>query len=165
MKKYIKKILVIGNHGVGKTSLVSRYVENKFSDAYLTTIGVNIMKKIISFEREGTMLEVALMLWDIEGATKSQAIPAHYAKGVNGYIIVIDGTREETLEDLKIHLNYIGDNPFVLAINKSDLPFTIELDQEEILRHHSNCYGIFETSAKENLNVEKLFLTVTNATI
>jgi small GTP-binding protein len=165
MKKYIKKVLVIGNHGVGKTSLVTRYVENKFSDAYLTTIGVNIMKKIVSLKKDNLMMEVALMLWDIEGATKSQAIPAHYAKGANGYIVVIDGTREETLEDLSIHLDYIGDDPFVLAINKSDLSFSVELDQNEILRNYPNCNGIFNTSAKENLNVEKLFVTIANATI
>jgi small GTP-binding protein len=165
MKKYIKKILVIGNHGVGKTSLVTRYVENKFSDAYLTTIGVNIMKKIISFVKEGDTIEVALMLWDIEGATHTQSIPSHYAKGANGYIVVIDSTREETLEDLNIHLKYIGDNPFVLAINKSDLSSTIIVDENEISINYPNCCGIFKTSAKDNLNVEKLFITLTNATI
>ena len=169
MKKYIKKILVIGNHGVGKTSLVTRYVENKFSDAYLTTIGVNIMKKVVTLENEGEVVEVALMLWDVEGSTDNQMIPAHYAKGCNGYIVVVDGTREETLNNLKIHLDYINNMnetaPFVIAVNKSDLEAKISLDTAALKEIYPNCVNILKTSAKQDDNVEELFKIITNSTI
>ncbi len=165
MKKYIKKILVIGNSGVGKTSLVTRYVENKFSDAYLSTIGVNIMKKMVSLEKEGEDIDVALMLWDVEGTASAKKIPAHYAKGTNGYIVVIDATREETLADLKTHLQYIDNAPFILAINKSDLPSIISFDKQVFQEEFSNCAAIVETSAKLNNNVEELFITITHSII
>ncbi len=169
MKKYIKKILIIGSHGVGKTSLVTRYVENKFSDAYLITIGVNIMKKVVTLKNEGEAVEVALMLWDIEGSSDKQMIPVHYAKGCSGCIVVIDNTREETLNSLKIHLDYINNMnetiPFVIAINKSDLETKISFDSALLKETYPNCVDILKTSAKEDNNVEKLFEIITHATI
>ena len=169
MKKYIKKILIIGNHGVGKTSLATRYVENKFSDAYLSTIGVNIMKKNLILSDHGNMAAVALMLWDLEGANKNQNIPLQYAKGCNAFIIVIDATRSETLENLQQHLDYIHnfdvDIPFIIAVNKSDLQSVVTLDSVAFKQKYSNCVDIIQTSAKEDANVEKLFTLITKRTI
>ncbi len=169
MKKYIKKILIIGNHGVGKTSLATRYVENKFSDAYLTTIGVNIMKKNLILNDNGNVAAVALMLWDIEGANKNQNIPLHYAKGCNAFVVVIDATRQETLDNLQQHLDYIynfdADIPFIVAVNKSDLPSAITLDHAALKRKYHNCVDIIATSAKEDDNVELLFTKITKSTI
>jgi small GTP-binding protein len=169
MKKYIKKILLIGNHGVGKTSLATRYVENKFSDAYLSTIGVNIMKKILILEHEEENVEVAIMIWDVEGSVKTKAIPAHYAKGCNGFIVVVDNTRPETLESLQMHIDYIhafdSSVPFVIAINKSDLDSEMLIDEREILKQYENCRCVMQTSAKLDNNVKKLFETITNATL
>ncbi|MEA2112247.1 MAG: Rab family GTPase [Campylobacterota bacterium] len=165
MKKYVKKILLIGNTGVGKTSLVTRYVENKFSDTYLTTIGVNIMKKMVLLEKDGESVDVALMIWDVEGSTDSQKIPSHYSKGANGYIIVIDGSQKETLNNLKVHLEYTDGTPFVLAVNKCDLPSVVSLDTEAFKEKFPNCIAVMETSAKINSNVEELFKTLTNKII
>ncbi len=170
MKKYIKKILIIGNHGVGKTSLATRYVENKFSDAYLSTIGVNIMKKnIILSDHDGNMAAVALMLWDVEGTNKNQNIPLHYAKGCNAFIVVVDATRPQTLENLQQHLDYIHNFdvaiPFIIAINKSDLESVVTLESVAFKRKYSNCVDIIKTSAKEDDNVEKLFTLITKRTV
>ncbi len=169
MKKYIKKILIIGNHGVGKTSLATRYVENKFSDAYLTTIGVNIMKKNLILSEHGQIAAVALMLWDMEGSNKNQNIPLHYAKGCNAFIVVIDASRPETLENLQQHLDYIHNFdvaiPFIIAINKSDLESSVTLDTTAFKQKYSNCVDIIKTSAKEDENVEQLFTLITKRTI
>ncbi len=169
MKKYIKKILLIGNHGVGKTSLATRYVENKFSDAYLSTIGVNIMKKNLILNDQGNVAAVALMLWDVEGANKNQNVPLHYAKGCNAFIVVIDATRPKTAENLQQHLEYIHNFdvaiPFIIAINKSDLGSTVTLDEAAFQQKYSNCVGIVYTSAKEDKNVEELFTRITKRTI
>ncbi|RUM63595.1 MAG: GTP-binding protein [Sulfurimonas sp.] len=169
MEKYIKKILIIGNHGVGKTSLATRYVDNKFSDAYLSTIGVNIMKKNLILTDHGNIAAVALMLWDIEGANKNQNVPLHYAKGCNAFIVVVDITREETQQNLQQHLEYIhrfsADIPFIIAINKSDLEGTLTLNNDAIQRKYRNCVGIVKTSAKEDANVDALFTTITKHTI
>ena len=77
-----KKIVLLGDFNVGKTSLIRRYVDNAFDDEYLTTIGVKISKKSLDDER--------LLIWDIEGATIGKPIPKHYIKGAHGAIIVAD---------------------------------------------------------------------------
>ncbi len=169
MKKYIKKILIIGNHGVGKTSLATRYVENKFSDTYLTTIGVNILKKNVMLNDRGEVAAVALMLWDIEGTNQRQTIPVHYAKGCNGFVVVLDATRPDTLESLDIHLQFISDFdatlPFIIAVNKSDLDVVVSLDAVKIQQEYPNCVDVIYTSAKADENVETLFTKITKSTI
>ena len=76
-----KKICLIGDFNVGKTSLIRRFVENKFSDRYLTTIGVKISRKSITIE--ATEQQVNLLIWDIEGQTKEKAIPNNYLQGAH----------------------------------------------------------------------------------
>ena len=147
-----KKILLLGDFSVGKTSLVRRYVDGAFDDKYLTTIGVKISKK--QFNIEG--IESEMLIWDIEGSTPSKKISLGYYKGASGAICVADISRRETVENLKEHKEiFLNENPgakFVIAYNKSDklneiARENIELDDE-----------IFLTSAKEDSNVEELFI-------
>jgi len=89
-----KKICMVGSFGVGKTSLVARYVKSIFSDKYLTTLGVKIDKKSLSVDGE----EVNLMLWDLAGEDALTVIKPMQLRGASGYILVADGCRASTLD-------------------------------------------------------------------
>ena len=89
-----KKICLLGGFGVGKTSLVSRYVHSIFSDKYLTTVGVKIDKKSVTLD--GTVVD--LVIWDIYGQDDYQKVRMSYLRGAAGYLLVADGTRRSTLD-------------------------------------------------------------------
>lgn len=149
-----KKILLIGDFGVGKTSLIRRYVDNAFDDKYMTTIGVKISKKLLHIDD----IECELLIWDIEGATTTKSIPHSYFKGASGAIFVADVTRHETVLGINEHVNTFmmlnQDAKYVIAYNKADL---LTVQQKEALDIPSNtCL----TSAKSDMNVEALFTTV-----
>jgi small GTP-binding protein len=116
-----KKIALLGAPGVGKTSLVRRFVESLFDEKYLTTIGVKVDKKSIQVRGQ----DVLLMLWDVAGAEENFSVPSSYVRGSAGYLLVVDGTRPETVErglDIIEQVRRdVGDLPFVLVLNKVDL--------------------------------------------
>jgi len=149
-----KKILLLGDFSVGKTSLIRRYVDNSFDDSYLTTIGVKISQKRL--ELEGISCE--LLIWDIEGATPTRSIPHSYFKGASGAIFVCDVNRSETIESLNEHINTFlmlnHEAKHVIAYNKADL---LSVQQKEELFLPANA---FLTSAKLDSNVERLFMTL-----
>lgn len=149
-----KKILLLGDFGVGKTSLIQRYIDNSFSDSYLTTIGVKISKKLLKFDG----VECELLIWDVEGATVNKQIPYTYFKGASGAIFVCDVNRKSTIDDLYEHISTFlvvnKDAKYVIAYNKSDL---LTIQQKETLNLSGN---MFLTSAKNNTNVDKLFTTL-----
>src|SRR5262249_60783243 len=89
-----KKICMLGGFSVGKTSLVKRYVESVFSEAYLTTVGVKIDKKIVDLGERA----VNLILWDVAGEDDVSTVKMSYLRGSAGYVLVADGTRPSTLE-------------------------------------------------------------------
>ena len=153
-----KKVLLLGDFHVGKTSLIRRFVENSFSDRYLTTIGVKISRKRIELP-EYEALE--MMIWDIEGATPVKAIPRSYLLGAAGAIIVGDVTRSETLEDLRRHVEDFRrvnpGSPWVIAYNKIDL---LPPERFEALARSSVDGEVFYTSAKEGIQVDTMFLTL-----
>lgn len=146
-----KKILLLGDFGVGKTSVIRRYVDKTFSDTYLSTIGVKISKKKLHLEN----LLYELIIWDIEGETPIKGTPESYIEGAHGAIFVCDLTRESTIESLSTHINtFLTINPdaqYVISYNKSDL---ISDYQQEALSIPSN---VFLTSAKDDQNIETLF--------
>ncbi|SFV61389.1 Mll3243 protein [hydrothermal vent metagenome] len=149
-----KKILLIGDFDVGKTSLIRRYVDNAFEDKYLTTIGVKISKKTVETDDDVCQL----MIWDVEGSTAIKKIPLSYMKGASGAIFVGDVTRLETIENIKEHIEvFITLNPhakYVIAYNKSDVLSTAQ--EKTFLMNEKT----FFSSAKENLNVDMMFKKV-----
>lgn len=114
------KICLLGATGVGKTSLVGRYVRRVFSEKYLTTVGVTIDKMLVR-DRE---VEVELIIWDLSGDDEFQNVQLAYLRGAAGYLLVVDGTRRETLPtSLALHaraVQLIGTIPFMLVFNKAD---------------------------------------------
>ena len=91
-----KKVLLIGSFGVGKTSLVRRFVLNEFSENYISTIGVRISTKTVVIEDE----EVKLMIWDVAGTSKEENVPKAYFLGSSAAMYVFDLSREETYLNL-----------------------------------------------------------------
>ena len=150
-----KKICMLGAYGVGKTSLVSRYVHSIFSDKYQTTVGVKIDKKPLTLDGQ----EVNLVLWDLYGEDQFQRIQSFYLRGSSGYLLVADGTRPETLEvaqSIQVRAEEIlGKMPFLLLINKADLEWTLEEAKVQSLRERG--WDIRYTSAKTGEAVEQAF--------
>ncbi|WP_027419760.1 Rab family GTPase [Crocinitomix catalasitica] len=152
MKSITKKIVLLGNEGVGKTSLVKRFVHSIFNDQYLSTIGIKISKKTIQIEDT----EVNLMLWDIAGNMMSKTLYQNYLKGAHGVFLVCDGTRPETYEaviqekDMHINVDF-KESIAYLIVNKSDL--MTEIDKNKLESSKVDFY----TSAKTGDNVEFAF--------
>ena len=155
-----KKICLLGGFGVGKTSLVSRFVHSLFSDKYLTTIGVKIEKK--SVEVQNTRVE--LVIWDIYGHDDFQKLRVSYLRGASGYLLVADGTRRETLQTAlevqRLAEEALGPVPFILAINKADLRDQWEIDDAALTALTTAGWRIVHTSAKTGDMVEGAFASL-----
>src|SRR5512135_1581240 len=127
-----KKICMVGAFGVGKTSLVARYVHSIFSEKYQTTVGVKIDKKVVP--SHGT--EVTLVLWDLAGEDALTTVRPSHLKGASGYILVVDGLRRNTLEvaiDLQRRVSEaVGIVPFICVVNKADLRESWEIQQLDL---------------------------------
>ena len=152
-----KKICMIGTSGVGKTSLVSRFVYSKFSEKYHTTVGVKIDRAVVVVDGG----EVTLIIWDLAGDDDFQETPASYLRGSHGYLLVADGTRVVTL-DMAVEIQervaaIVGPAPFVLALNKTDLQSLWQVDEERIESLQAKGWTILKTSAKEGAAVESAF--------
>ncbi len=159
-----KKLCMVGDFGVGKTSLIRRFVERQFSDRYLSTVGVKISRKTVTVtdDQQGNQ-ELKLLIWDIEGQTKFKAIAPSYLQGASGILVVGDVSRQETIEHVTDHVqNFLGINQrgFVaIALNKADL-----INREELAQLASGLQGVSEqvigiypTSAKTGENVDSVF--------
>lgn len=149
-----KKICMLGGAGVGKTSLTRRYVDAMFSDAYLSTVGVKIDHKQIDVD--GTPL--GLVIWDVQGQDEARSIRPSFLKGAAGYALVVDLSRPESL-DVAIEVRdavrvFVGDLPYVLVLNKSDLVEPGELDVSELA---DDAATTVMASAKLDTGVDELF--------
>ncbi|WP_353412973.1 Rab family GTPase [Arenicella sp. 4NH20-0111] len=153
-----KKVSMLGLWGAGKTSMVSRFVNQVFDEKYHATLGVKMDTKILKVGDT----DLKMVLWDIAGTEDVFDIPMHYIAGSAAYILVLDGTRRESFEkgfDLveKVKLS-IGDLPYTIAINKSDLDW--EVSEQEINQLLPKGASWIKTSAKTGHGVEEAFLDV-----
>ena len=157
MSEWKKKICMVGQFGVGKTSLVRRFVESMFDERYLTTIGVKIDRKDVTVASDS----VTLMLWDLAGEDDLAQLKVSHLRGASGYILVVDGCRASSLakavELQKRISDQLGPLPFVLVLNKADLK-----DRWEVQPAAAAEYGwpTFETSAKAGTGVDEMFLAL-----
>jgi small GTP-binding protein len=159
MSGVARKVAMLGMWGVGKTSLVRRFVSSLYDEAYHSTIGVKVDKKLVELDGES----MTLVLWDIAGAEDDRAVPLHYLGGAAGYLLVMDGTRRESLEvaqDLVASVEQgVGAMPFVPVVNKADLDWALELDDVRLAFADRGCEAL-ATSAKTGENVEAAFLAL-----
>lgn len=164
-----RKIVVIGDFAVGKTSLIKEFLDRQFSDEYLVTIGVKISRKLIKLAASDSPnnqeQEIELIIWDIEGKSQFSSISSSYLQGARGAIIVADLTRQETITNVLDHIERVSSlNPkgigIIVAFNKADL--LDEKQSEKLLKinrvlNYPQILATHITSAKTGQNVEKIF--------
>jgi len=152
-----KKICIIGEFGVGKTSLVARYVQSIFSDKYHTTVGVKIDKKEVLVGDQ----QVTLVLWDLAGESAASGMKMMLIKGASGFLLVADGTRPETLHTTirlqKEVAGVLGEIPFILAINKADLTEEWAVGPAQMEEFSAFGWDVRLASAKNGQGVDQIF--------
>jgi small GTP-binding protein len=155
-----KKVCLLGSYGVGKTSLVSRFVHSMFADKYHTTVGVKIDKKVLPVDGE----ELTLMLWDMAGEEDGAPVKLNQVRDASGYLLVVDGTRSRTLDVARSIQQRvekeIGVRPFLVLVNKADLRETWEIPDSTWSDLAESGWTILETSAKSGQCVEEAFLSL-----
>lgn len=170
-RHFKRKVLLIGDGAVGKTSLIRKFVTDKFDDKYIATIGTKVTKKELELKGPEQNIFLTMMIWDVLGQKGYTSIQATSFKGADGVILVCDYTRLETLKSLEDYwIPNIGTNlsklRYVFAANKCDLKdeaqFSIDDVQMIASRYNSTAYSC---SAKSGENVEDLFLNLGNMLI
>ncbi|KAK1151920.1 ras-related protein Rab-35-like [Acipenser oxyrinchus oxyrinchus] len=159
---HLFKLLIIGDSNVGKSSLLLRFADNTFSGSYITTIGVDFKIRTVEIDGE----KVKLQIWDTAGQERFRTITSTYYRNTHGVIIVYDVTNPESFVNVKRWLNEIGQNCDnvckILVGNKSEDPSRSQVDPQDARRFgESMGVPLYETSAKENLNVEEMFMGMT----
>ena len=183
MKKNVeKKVCLLGDFGVGKTSLVRRFVEDVYNDRYLSTLGVKVTRKqmaIKDFKKKPLLrIDLNLTIWDLVGQKGFQSIKSSAYKGTNGAFVVCDLSRPETIENMQWWVDslskFTSDIPLFFLANKVDLtdyciPDDLKDKIQTILKKNNGHF--FSTSAKTGKDVEAAFqsmgmnLTVQNCLV
>ncbi|WP_413626375.1 Rab family GTPase [Luteibacter sp. Lutesp34] len=153
-----RKICLLGDFAVGKTSTVARFVNQTFSEAYQTTVGVKVDSKAVSLDEERT---VRMVVWDIAGSSNIDQTRANYVKGAHGLMLVADGTRQDTFTSaLDLWLQACdtcgGELPAVLMVNKADLADRWEVSVE-MAEQIGRLVPLFKVSARTGASVEDAF--------
>jgi Ras-related protein Rab-1A len=157
---YVFKIIIIGNAGTGKTSLLSRLCNNIFIDTYISTIGIDFKTKV--FDIDG--YNVKLQIWDTAGQEKFKSIVSNYYRNINGIIVVFD------LSDIKSFINInnwmnerdkfcVANTSTIIVGTKSDIKkselITYEMISEICIKYKAS---YIETSSKNNFNIDEAFI-------
>ncbi len=169
--KHILKLLLLGDGAVGKTSLILRYIENKFKEEYSMSLGVDFLTKTVKFiDENNTQRTVSLQIWDIAGQARHVSYSHLYLKGAQGAFYVFDLTRKETLMQIQSRWQsqVAKVSPQCLSIligNKADLKKERDITKSEVNQIKQSMYAIdfIETSAKTGLNVDQAFSTMAAA--
>lgn len=157
----MKKICLLGDGAVGKTSLVRRYVFDLFDDRYIVSFGTKVVKKVLQIGD----CELSMMIWDILGQREHKKLHAAYYRGASGALLVCDQTRPETLTSLPDWTaNFRDVSPeaaLYLLVNKTDLEPSVS---ERQVSETASELGIefICTSAKTGENVEDAFSQMAN---
>ena len=161
---HLFKLLIIGESGVGKTCLISRYANGVFKEEYISTVGVDYVSKqeIINDQN------INVKLWDTAGQERFKALTPSYLRGAEGIVLVYDVTKSESFDSLKVWIDSLKSNlgenslPIIIDGNK------IDLDDRDVSKETAQKfaqeynYKYFETSAKSGVGVDELFREIVN---
>ncbi|NVM27913.1 MAG: GTP-binding protein [Candidatus Helarchaeota archaeon] len=153
------KVVLFGDIGVGKTSLVIRFINDKFDENLVSTIGYNVYEKSLIYNE----CLISLMIFDFGGQERFANLRRYYARGANAAFIVFDLTSQKSFENLIKWKNdlfgFTGEIPFIVIGNKADLESEWRVRREDILKVCSSIGALayYETSAKTGKAVEDAF--------
>ena len=161
-KKFVKKVCLVGDPEVGKTSLVRKYVLDSYDDAYIQTLGAKVMKKEVTIKPEKEVIYVTMMLWDVMGQKHFRIIESVAFEHVSSAFVVCDVTRRSTLDNISYWVKALtdisGDIPVIILANKSDLKDEAEFTEDDLKKIADEYNGVyFMTSAKTGNRVEEAF--------
>ncbi|KAG8339878.1 ADP ribosylation factor family 50S ribosome binding GTPase putative Ras of Complex Roc domain [Trypanosoma vivax] len=176
-KRQLLKIIILGDSGVGKTSLMHQYVNKKFDNRYKATIGADFMTKELEVDGKS----VTLQIWDTAGQERFQSLGSAFYRGADACVLVFDITQQESfshvnswLEEFRVQA---GKCNCVLIGNKSDLAdrrqvssrsaelWCESLKSDEEGGEQADSMQYFEASAKDNVGVEAAFVAVATAAL
>ncbi len=154
MTEVSKKVVILGQYGVGKSSLIRQFVHRKFSEKYLTTIGVHVQKKVLDING----VQLSMILWDLEGDTSVSKVRPSYLVGSSGLIYVFDLHRPYTFAEIENEINLLRqqfpNEPLKIVGNKKDL---VDEQELETLLKSLPVSCDFVTSAKTGESVDDMF--------
>lgn len=169
-KKQLYKIIILGDSGVGKTSLLNQYVNNRYTQQYRATVGADFMAKEVMIDDR----VVNLQIWDTAGQERFQSLGPAFYRGADCCVLVYDITNQKSFESLDSWRDEFlmqgnpkdpENFPFVVLGNKSDRENERKVatsKAQQWCKNHGNIEH-FETSAKENQNVENAFQVIAKA--
>ena len=157
------KLILLGDSGVGKTNLISRYISNSFDENTRATIGVEFFCKNFRVNKKRT---IKVEIWDTAGQERYKAITSVYYKGAKGAFIVYDITSRKTFENIDKWIGEIkerttDDVKLIIIGNKTDLNNEREVKSEEaLIKYQDMDIPLIETSALEDTNVNEAFINL-----
>ena len=162
IKRKVMRISLLGDSGVGKTCIINKYLFDKFSETHNSSIGIEKNDKRLKMN-DGNELKV--IIWDTAGQERFRAMSTNTIKGAQGIVLVFDNTKKVTFDNLpnwKKDIKEVKDNiPIVLFGNKCDLIEKTEVEKDEAEQFaKDNEMEYFETSAKQNINIENGFKSI-----
>ncbi|XP_065219408.1 ras-related protein rab7-like [Planococcus citri] len=165
-KKIPLKVIILGNTGVGKTSLVRQYVDKQFSNQYKSTIGTDVFAKEVEIDDRGVVMQI----WDTAGQERFRSLWLAFYRGADCCVLVFDLTMPDTFKELDNWRDEFliqgsprdpENFPFVVLGNKIDSKnCVVNSRRAQRWCQSRNNIPYFETSAKEAINVEQAFQTV-----
>uniref|UniRef100_A0AAY4CBM1 Uncharacterized protein n=1 Tax=Denticeps clupeoides TaxID=299321 RepID=A0AAY4CBM1_9TELE len=165
-KKVLLKVIILGDSGVGKTSLMNQYVNKKFSNQYKATIGADFLTKEVMVDDR----LVTMQIWDTAGQERFQSLGVAFYRGADCCVLVFDVTAQNTFKTLDSWRDEFliqasprdpENFPFVVLGNKIDLENRqVTTKRAQVWCQSKNNIPYFETSAKEAINVEQAFQTI-----
>ena len=162
---YLFKVVVIGDSGVGKSSICTRYTKGMYNDMFITTIGVDFECHTISLDDK----IIKLQIWDTAGQERFNAITNSFYRGAHGIIIVFDVTNWESFENVQKWIKEIGrrepDVPYKLLLGNKCDQNSKRVITFDAANEYANKLNIpyLETSAKDAVNVDQAFLNMSSA--
>ena len=157
----VLKLLLLGDSSVGKTSILNKYISNKFDESSISTVGVDYMDKIIDYNK----FKIKLQIWDTSGEEKFRTITKNFYRNADGLLVVFDLTKKESYDHIKSWINEAKENndklKTILIGNKLDLKDEriVAIDVAKQFAEKNNLKYI-ETSAKDGTNVNESFQAI-----
>lgn len=161
---YSIKTIIVGDSSVGKSNILTKFVDDEFKDYNCTTIGVDY--KVIRVDHGEKTIK--LLIWDTAGQERFNSIVKTFYKDSQVVIIVFDLTKRDTFDNIEFWIKQvkeekINDPIYILVGNKVDLQSKRVITKEEVIKKTTDLklHGYFESSAKNNICIEEIFLNAT----